>query len=104
MNLPGKWEFPGGKLEAGESAEACIRREIREELNLEIQPLYRLPAARYQGKLELIPFVCKVISGEMVLKEHQDATWDSLPALKSLEWAEADLQVIDHYEKYLSER
>jgi hypothetical protein len=40
----------------------------------------------------------------MVLKEHQDATWDSLPALKELDWAEADLQVIDHYEQYLRER
>lgn len=99
MSLPLEWEFPGGKIEFGESAEACILREIKEELNLEIQVLEQGPSALYpykQGQmLELIPFVCITTGGELQLREHAQATWCTQAQMDSLPWAQADLEILE---------
>jgi len=102
MNLPLKWEFPGGKLEAGESEEDCLIREIREELNLIIGNLERLPSNihTYEGgkAIELIPFRCKVVEGNLILKEHQQIKWLTAAELLILDWAEADISIVEYYQ------
>ncbi len=99
MALPLQWEFPGGKIEAGESAENCIRREIMEELNLEIEILEQAPSAFHSLEidkmLELIPFVCIPTGGELQLREHAQVVWCSLTQMDSLQWAEPDLEILE---------
>jgi len=100
MNLPLKWEFPGGKIELGETAEDCLVREIKEELNIGIEVLSELPAnihAYPTITIMLIPFVCKPISGPIVLKEHNDFKWLNKNELLALDWAEADIPILEHY-------
>lgn len=98
MSLPLKWEFPGGKMEPGEDAEACIVREIEEELNLHIKVIRRAPVVRHLYRkdrvLELIPFVAKVSHGNMQLLEHAQARWCTAGQLPGLDWAEADVLVV----------
>jgi 8-oxo-dGTP diphosphatase len=97
MSLPLKWEFPGGKIEQNETEEACIKREIREELNIEILLLKKLSTSYYDYpniSIELIPFVAQYISGEIILKEHQSYQLLTLAELDSLDWAEADLPIV----------
>ena len=97
MSLPLKWEFPGGKIEKNETEEACIKREIREELNIEILLLKKLSSSFYHYpniNVELIPFVAQYLSGEIVLKEHQDYQFLTLAELSNLDWAEADLPIV----------
>ena len=96
MPLPLKWEFPGGKIEAGETAEECLIREIREELNIEIQITGSLPPNdhQYPDKLiRLIPFICRQKGGEIILKEHASYKWLDAKDLLDLDWAEADVGV-----------
>ncbi len=97
MSLPLKWEFPGGKIEKNETAEACIKREIKEELNIEILLLKKLSTSFYKYpniSIELIPFVAQYLSGDLVLKEHQNFQLLSLAELNNLDWAEADLPIV----------
>jgi 8-oxo-dGTP diphosphatase len=98
MSLPFQWEFPGGKVEAGETAEACIVREISEELSLGVRVVERGPSVFHpfrEGEvLELIPFVCEWVGGEMRLSEHVAARWCGVGELGELDWAEADLGVV----------
>ena len=106
MPLPFKWEFPGGKIEAGESAEECLIREIREELGIDIQIRETLPANEHQYPdklIRLIPFICSQTAGEIYLKEHAEYRWQNAEALLEVDWAEADLPIVKHYlEKVLS--
>jgi 8-oxo-dGTP diphosphatase len=100
MPLPLKWEFPGGKIEENETAEACLIREIKEELNIEIQITGSLPPNdhQYPDKLiRLIPFICLQKDGELVLKEHADYKWLDAKDLLDLDWAEADLPIVKQY-------
>jgi 8-oxo-dGTP diphosphatase len=100
MPLPLKWEFPGGKIEAYETAEACLIREIKEELNIEIQITGSLLPNdhQYTDKLiRLIPFICRQKDGEIVLKEHADYKWLDAKDLLDLDWAEADVGVVEEY-------
>jgi 8-oxo-dGTP diphosphatase len=100
MPLPLKWEFPGGKIEAGETAEECLIREIREELNIEIQITGSLPPNdhQYPDKLiRLIPFICRQKDGEIILKEHASYKWLDAKDLLDLDWAEADVGVVVEY-------
>jgi 8-oxo-dGTP diphosphatase len=99
MKLPLKWEFPGGKIEANESLEACLKREIREELGIEIDILEQLPSFKHSYSanfsIELLPFRCNLLSHEIHLAEHKQIKWLSLEELKELDWAEADLPIVD---------
>jgi 8-oxo-dGTP diphosphatase len=99
MRLAGEWEFPGGKLEAHESAEECIVREIVEELQLQVEVMERGPSVLHPYQpgrwLQLIPFVCQVVGGELQLREHAEVRW-CLPAeMAQLHWAQADLGIVD---------
>lgn len=100
MPLPLKWEFPGGKLEGGESPEACVIREIREELGLEIKPVHRLPDApwpHYSKPIVLLPFICQCLGGALHLAEHQQVSWVLPEQLSGLDWAAADVPVVETY-------
>lgn len=97
MNLPMKWEFPGGKIEPGETDIECIKREIREELNIEIDVQGRLTPSVYQYPaftIELIPYTAIHISGKLKLKEHHDYLLLDKAELISLDWAEADWPIV----------
>ncbi|WP_200975246.1 (deoxy)nucleoside triphosphate pyrophosphohydrolase [Echinicola sp. 20G] len=97
MKMPGKWEFPGGKIEANESEENCLIREIKEELHLNIKIAEKLPEVIHHYPdftIKLIPFLATIESGELYLSEHQAYQWLSKDKLLDLDWAEADEPVI----------
>lgn len=100
MNLPLKWEFPGGKIENGESEEECIVREIKEELNLDIEVSKRLNSSMFDYpniSIELIPFVAKQVGGQIKLSEHADFKYLAKDVLLNLDWAEADIPIVKEY-------
>ena len=102
MNLPLKWEFPGGKIEPGEGREECLRRELVEEMGVQIavgRPL--TPATHnYPGfTVTLYPFLCSILSGEITLYEHSAISWLPPARMHELEWADADLPIIAEYQQ-----
>lgn len=100
MKLPLKWEFPGGKIDLGETEEECILREIKEELNINIDIVSRLTPAPHQYpnvSIELIPFIAQLISGDINLAEHKKYLWLKKEELIDLDWAEADLPILEEY-------
>jgi len=100
MSLSLKWEFPGGKIAPGELPAECLRRELIEELGLYINVGRVLPrhTHRYQTfTVTLHPFVCTIASGEITLHEHAASSWLPLEDLQTLDWADADLPVIETY-------
>lgn len=95
---PFRWEFPGGKLNFEESAENCIIREIREELEIEIGIQDSLIAVQHDygfKQIELIPFICKIKTGEIKLNEHIDYKWISFEDLFYTDFSEADRELIE---------
>jgi 8-oxo-dGTP diphosphatase len=103
MKLPLKWEFPGGKLEEDESEIDCIKREIREEINIEIKVLEKLSNSIYDYgtfKINLIPFISTYVSGEIILSEHRDYKIIDKSELLGLNWAEADLPIVEELLKF----
>lgn len=104
FSFPLKWEFPGGKQEYDESDEETLFREIREELNVDIEILDKLPeTSKDQGWREiiLVPFVCALRSDTITLTEHEQILWLDPSELSELDWTEADLDVIVNYKNYL---
>ncbi|HTK18537.1 MAG TPA: (deoxy)nucleoside triphosphate pyrophosphohydrolase [Mucilaginibacter sp.] len=100
MSLPLKWEFPGGKVEYGETFENCLVREIKEELNVEIEILKRLDFNIHNYPsitIKLIPFVCRIIRGQIKLKEHTKYEWLNRANLLDLDWADADIPILNNY-------
>ena len=92
------WEFPGGKIELGEIPEAAIVREIKEELDTEIEVVKLLDTVEYdypQFHLSMDCFICKIKSGALVLKEHEAAKWLTKENLDSVDWLPADLSLIE---------
>jgi 8-oxo-dGTP diphosphatase len=100
MAMPLKWEFPGGKIKAGETPEDCLRREIAEELNVSIavhQSLAPVTHAYPAFTITLYPFICSIAAGDIKLREHAAVAWLPRNQLFTLDWAEADLPVVDAY-------
>lgn len=96
----GKWEFPGGKIHDGESPEACLVREIREELGCEIEvgePLTPVEHAYPNGIISLIPFRCRIRSGHPHALEHSALAWTGAEHLTSYDLAEADKPIAREY-------
>ncbi|ALC15318.1 ADP-ribose pyrophosphatase YjhB, NUDIX family [Desulfuromonas soudanensis] len=100
MSLPLKWEFPGGKIDPGETPEECLRRELVEEMGVRVRVGESLPASTHRYPtftVTLYPFVCSIEAGEIVLHEHAAVSWLPVGELRTLDWAEADLPVIESY-------
>lgn len=98
------WEFPGGKVEQGESKEEALKREILEELKTEISVDSFLEVIDYDYPtfhLHMDCYLCSIIKGDLVLIEHESASWLTKETLYSVEWLPADLSIIDKIEKLL---
>lgn len=96
--LPLKWEFPGGKVKKGEGKKECIKREIKEELQLEIEVLQALKKTEHHYSdfsIRLFPFICEVISGQPTLVVHEQIKWVEIPNLNQYDWAEANLAIVN---------
>jgi 8-oxo-dGTP diphosphatase len=105
MVLPLKWEFPGGKIDAGESAEACLKRELIEELSICVNVNQELPSYKHNYSIftvTLYPFVCSILAGEITLHEHAACCWLAPEELCLLDWAAADVPVLNSYIAKLS--
>ena len=91
------WEFPGGKMEAGETAEEALKREIWEELEtrIEVEQLFETIDYDYpEFHLTMHCYICKVESGVLTLKEHEAARWLTKEQLGSIDWLPADQSII----------
>ena len=91
------WEFPGGKIEAGESPESALAREIREELATEISVGDYIDTIEYDYPafhLSMRCYECTVISGKLELLEHENAAWLTRESLRSVKWLPADYRVL----------
>ena len=102
----GKWEFPGGKREEGESGEEALYREIREELDsrVEIEKLICTTDFDYPTfHLTMDVYLASLVEGKLTLLEHEDAKWVSLDSIDDLDWLPADWSVIDEIKKHFSD-
>ena len=96
----GYWEFPGGKVEAGESREEALKREIMEELDTEISIDSFLTTIEYTYPtfhLTMHCYICSVRTGNLVLKEHQSAAWLNKDELHTVDWLPADIEVVRYF-------
>lgn len=93
----GMWEFPGGKIEADESSEAALKREIQEELGVDIAIDRYLCTTEYDYPtfhLTMHCYLCSIVSGVIELREHRSARWLTAKSLDSVDWLPADREVI----------
>lgn len=91
------WEFPGGKVEPGETPERAIVREIQEELVVEIAPQKLVTTVEYdypKFHLTMHCFLSRIVSGKISLLEHEDAKWLAQDELDSVDWLPADVEVV----------
>lgn len=101
----GGWEFPGGKLEAGETGEQACVREIKEELGVAIENLEFLYTAEHDYDsfhLSMDCYICNIASGEIHDSEHENLRWLDRESLWSVDWLPADIKVVEALEAVLA--
>ncbi|MBR6081794.1 MAG: (deoxy)nucleoside triphosphate pyrophosphohydrolase [Salinivirgaceae bacterium] len=103
-DMQGGWEFPGGKIEAGETPEAALKREILEELDTQIVVEQFITTVEYDYSnfhLTMHCYWCRVASGTLTLKEHQAARWLATEELGAVDWLPADKIVVEEIKRRL---
>ena len=96
--LEGHWEFPGGKIERGETPEQALTREIREELNLIAEVGQKVTTTTYEydfATIELTTFYCTLVDGDLRLTDHDDTKWVTSTEAAHLTWAPADIPAVE---------
>jgi len=98
------WEFPGGKIDVGETPEEALIREIKEELDTEVEVLELLDVVEYdypKFHVSMDCFICEIKTGDLVLKEHEAAAWLTKDTLYSVDWLPADQGLIEKIKQYI---
>lgn len=99
-----KWEFPGGKIEENENEKECLKREILEELelNINVEKFFFKNIHKYNDKeIELNFYICKIISGKLKLNVHNNFKWVNKTEIKNFDLADADIPVVNEIKKRL---
>ncbi|WP_276357042.1 8-oxo-dGTP diphosphatase MutT [Cohnella caldifontis] len=102
----GMWEFPGGKLEPGESPEVCLRRELQEEMGIEIDPYERFGVNEHDYgtvQIRLIAYRAKYTKGEIILTDHDEFRWVRPDELAEYPWAPADVSFVEKLRSGMSQ-
>lgn len=97
-DLKGGWEFPGGKVEIGETSQEALKREIMEELDTEIKVGELIDTIEYDYPnfhLSMQCFWCRVVKGDLVLKEHEASKWLTKDTLDTVKWLQADIGIVN---------
>ena len=105
MTLPNMWEFPGGKIEPDETPQEALKREIMEELDTEIAVGEVIDTIEYDYPdfhLSMDCFWCEIVSGDLVLKEHEAAKWLAKETLHTVDWLPADYGLVEKLREMLS--
>lgn len=101
-DFKGGWEFPGGKVEQGETPQEALKREIKEELNVDIEVQDYIMTLEHdypKFHLSMDCFWSKVVSGDIELLEAKDAKWLTKETLDSVDWLEADIELVERLKK-----
>ncbi len=105
-HLGGKWEFPGGKVEDGESPGAALIRELEEELGVTVEVDGALTPVIWdygRGPMRLHPFVCRIVAGNLHPHEHSEIRWCGKDDLGELDWAAADVPVWEEWSRLVQQ-
>lgn len=103
-DFEGRWEFPGGKIEMGETPQEALKREIKEELGIVIQVRELFDTVEYdyiKFHLTMQCYICSIVEGNIVLNEHLNAKWLGKENINSVEWLPADIELVEKLKREL---